>query len=381
MTSEDSNDGRGARPGALTAIPRAIAAVADYVPFARERMSGGAWAYLSGGAADEFTIAENEAAFRRLRLQNRVLASFVGAHTRLTLCGVPLDYPILLAPVALQKLAHPDGELASVLAASAMNALTIVSTESSVPLEDLAAQAQAPLWFQLYIQTDRGFTRALIERAAAAGYRALVVTVDAPVNGARNREQRAAFAPPPGVDAANLRGMPRQVPRIARAGETLFGSGLLDTAATWRDLAWLRAQTSLPVLVKGILSADDAREAVAHGVVGIVVSNHGGRTLDTLPATIDALPAIADAVAGRVPLVLDGGVRRGTDVLKALARGATAVAIGRPYVYALAAAGAQGVAHVLHILRTELEMAMALTGCRTLADVGPRVLWHGGADR
>lgn len=363
------------RPPPLHRIPPAIAAVEDYRPFARERLGEAAWAYFDGAAADETTAADNRAAFGRLRLAGRVLADLAGGDTALTLFGQTLAHPIVLAPVAYQTLAHPDGERASALAAAAMGGAMVVSTQAGLTLEEIAAATPAPLWFQLYIQTDRAFTRRLVGRAEAAGYRALVVTVDAPVSGVRNREQRAGFALPPGIEAVNLRGL--QAPPAAAAGRIAFGTPLLEQAPTWRDLDWLRSITTLPILAKGILCADDATRAIAHGVDGVIVSNHGGRTLDTLPATIDALPAVAAAVGGRVPLLLDGGIRRGTDVLKALALGASAVLIGRPYVYGLAAAGASGVAHVLQILRTELELAMALTGRRRLADVDATAIWRG----
>lgn len=360
----------------LTAIPRDIAAVNDYEGYARERMTPEAWAWLTGGAADELTLKDNSAAFQRLRLQGRVLRDLAGGDTRLTLFGDTFDYPILLAPVAYQKLAHPQGELAAVLGASAIKAGMIVSTQASVSLEAIADAAKTPLWFQLYIQEDRGFTRELVQRAEQAGYRALVVTLDAPVNGIRNREQREGFALPAGVEAVNLRGIQTREPHYARPGESpIFGSSLLASAPGWKDLEWLQSLTGLPVLVKGVLSAADALQAVEQGVQGIIVSNHGGRTLDGLPATIDALPAIARAVDGRVPVLLDGGIRRGSDILKARALGASAVLIGRPYVQALAAAGASGVAHVLHILRSELEVAMVLCGCKSLSAIDASVIW------
>ncbi len=361
----------------LQQIPPEIVAAADYEPFARERMSAQAWAYLCGGAADELTLRDNRDAFQRLRLQGRILADLAGGDTRVTLFGDTFDYPILLAPVAYQKLVHPEGELATALGASAVKAGMIVSTQSSVPLEDVARAARSPLWFQLYLQPDRDFTRELVRRAEAAGYRAIVVTADAPVSGVRNREQRAGFSLPAGVEAVNLRGMRATTPQAARAGESaVFGGPLLDGAPTWKDLDWLVSLTRLPVLVKGVMVPPDAVQATDRGAAGLIVSNHGGRTLDTQPATIDVLPDIARAVGGRVPLLLDGGVRRGTDVLKALALGATAVLAGRPYVYGLAAAGAVGVAHVMHILRSELEAAMALTGCRTLRSIDRSVIWR-----
>lgn len=360
----------------LQQIPADIAAVGDYQAYARERMSEQAWTYLAGGAADELTLQDNRQAFDRLRLRSRVLQDLRGGNTRLRLFGQDYEHPIFVAPVAYQKLAHADGELACVLGASALRAGMVVSTQASIELETIAAQAQTPLWFQLYIQPDRDFTAALVRRAEAAGYRALVLTVDAPVSGIRNREQRAGFALPTGIEAVNLRGMrPLAVSADPSASSLLLGGPLLNAAPTWADLAWLRAQTRLPILLKGILSAADAEQALAAGVDGLIVSNHGGRTLDGLPATIEALPEVAAAVQGRVPVLLDGGIRRGTDILKALALGADAVLVGRPCIFALAAAGAVGVAHVLQLLRAELEVAMALTGCADLASIGPQTIW------
>ena len=270
----------------------------------------------------------------------------------------------------------PDGERATVLAAGALKAGMVVSTQSSIPVEDLAREAAAPLWFQLYLQPEREHSLALLRRAEAAGCGAVVVTVDAPVNSPRNREQRAGFSLPPGVEAVHLRGMTGPPPQTAHAGgNALLGTPLLAAAPSWRDIEWLRGQTRLPLLLKGVLSPRDARRALEHGIDGLVVSNHGGRSLDSLPATLEALPAIAQAGRGEVPLLLDGGIRRGTDVLKALALGASAVMVGRPCLHGLATAGAVGVAHVLHILRVELEIAMALCGCRRLADIGPEVLF------
>ncbi|MFI8745461.1 alpha-hydroxy acid oxidase [Pseudomonas sp. NPDC077186] len=361
----------------LQQIPAEIAALADYERFARERLSEQAWAYLAGGAADELTLADNRAAFDRLRLRSRVLRDLSGGNTRLRLFGQDFDHPIFLAPVAYQQLAHPDGELASVLAAGAVGAGMLVSTQASVELETIAAAAQAPLWFQLYLQPDRDFTAALVRRAEAAGYQALVLTVDAPVSGVRNREQRAGFALPTGVEAVNLRGMrPLQAQPDPDARSLLLGGPLLAAAPTWADLAWLRGLTRLPILLKGIMSGADAEQALAAGMDGLIVSNHGGRSLDGLPATIEALPEVAAAVRKQVPLLLDGGIRRGSDVLKALALGADAVLVGRPYVFGLAAAGAVGVAHVLQMLRGELEVAMALTGCRDLAAIGGETIWR-----
>ena len=359
----------------LQQIPSSVVAVEDYEALARARLSPQVWAYIAGGAEDEWTLAENRAAFRRLLLRSRVLRDLRGGHTRLQLFGQTLASPILLAPVAYHRLAHPEGEVATALAASATQTLMVASTQGSVSLEEIARHSTAPLWFQLYIQHDREFTVDLVRRAEAAGYQALVVTADAPVNGLRNREKRSGTMLPSDVEAVNLRGMRRVPPQVAEiGGNILLGGALLASAPTWADLGWLKSQTSLPVVVKGIMTPEDAIEAIATGVDGIIVSNHGGRTLDMQPATITVLPEIADAVAGRVPLLLDGGIRRGSDVFKALALGADAALVGRPYMYGLAAAGMTGVAHVLQILRAELEMTMALTGCNSLAEIdGSRI--------
>ena len=261
----------------LDQIPPHVAALADYEPLARDRLSPGAWAYFSGGSGDEWTLRENIAAFARLPLRSRALRDMAGASTRISLFGMDLAAPILLAPIAYQKLAHPGGELASALAASALESVMTVSTQASTTIEEIAAHAQAPLWFQLYIQPDRDFTGALVERAERSGYRALVVTVDAPVNGLRNREQRAGFALPAGIEAVNLKGMRRLPPSPPEA--LLFGTALLAHIPLWRELHWLRSCTDLPILVKGIVDPADARQSIEAGMDGINVSNHGGRAL------------------------------------------------------------------------------------------------------
>ena len=243
----------------------------------------------------------------------------------------------------------------------------VLSTLASETLEQVAATAGPRRWLQLYVQPERAHTLDLVARAEAAGYEALVVTVDAPINGARDRERRAGFRLPPGIVAANLENY--LAPPPAATPSSMVFDHFMAVAPSWSDIDWLAAQTRLPVVLKGILHADDAELAIAHGAAGIVVSNHGGRTLDTLPATIEVLPGIADRVGGRVPVLMDGGIRRGTDVFKALASGASAVMVGRPVVYGLAVAGVRGAAHVLRLLRDEFEIAMALTGCATLADI------------
>ncbi|WP_423459345.1 alpha-hydroxy acid oxidase [Ottowia sp. VDI28] len=349
--------------------------LADYEALARERLDPGAWAYLYGGAADELTLRANTEGWQRLELWPRVLRALAGGHTQVQLAGRTLAHPILLAPVAHQQLAHPDGEAASALAAAAQGAGYVLSTQSSVPMETvsqavLGDPGRGPLWFQLYWQHDRGFNLSLAERARAAGYEALVLTADAPVSGARDRERRTGFSLPPGVASVHLRGLPSL--RHAEAGT--YCGGLPAHALRWEDIAWLQERTPLPVWIKGVLHPQDALQAQQLGVAGLIISNHGGRTLDTAPATARALPRIAEALEGKLPLIVDGGIRRGTDVLKAVALGASAVLLGRPVMHGLAVEGALGVARVIRILRDELEIAMALSGCRTLSDATPALL-------
>ncbi len=352
--------------------------LADYETLAQQILSPQTWAYLQSGAADQLTFVRNQQAFTDIRLCPRHLQNMQGGNTALDLFGTKLDYPILIAPVAYQKLAHPDGEQACALAASAMRAAMVVSTLSSTALEDIANTASSPLWFQLYLQTEQADSLALIQRAEEAGYRALVVTVDAALNGCRNAEQRAGFVLPDQISAVNLDG--RKLPAhglSVPAGASLFQNPTLAGLHDWSDIEWVVAHTRLPVLIKGILAPQDARRAIQAGAAGLIVSNHGGRVLDTVPASIEALPAVVEA-AGTTPVLLDGGIRRGTDVLKALALGARAVMLGRPIIHGLAANGPSGVAHVMHILRTEFEMAMVQCGCRSLSDIDASVLWPAG---
>ncbi len=355
----------------LSSIPRDIVAAVDYERHAREHVQDNAWEYLCGGAADEITLKENRRAFDSIRLAGRVLADVRGGSTRLNLLGREHAHPVFLAPIAYQRLFHEQGEVATALAADAMQACMAFSTLASVRLEDLPRMQQADLWFQLYFQATRDETASLLRRAEAAACTAILVTVDAPLAGIRNREQRAGFVLPAAVAAVNI----GQKNPAAPSESTVF-QGLMSAAPTWQDIAWLASSTSLPVIVKGILHPDDARRALDNGAAGIAVSNHGGRVLDSLPASLEALPAIADAVRGRVPLLLDGGVRRGSDVFKAIALGADAVMVGRPYIHALATAGALGVAHLLRTLCEELEIVMALSGCKTLEDISTDCLFR-----
>lgn len=356
-------------------IPSSIVSLDDYAEQMPAILSDAVNAYINGAGADGITRDANRTAWDAIALEGRVLADLREANTRLTLFGTPLDHPLILAPVAFHDLVHPQGEHATALGAAATGTVMTISTQSGRSLEEIAAQSQGMLWFQLYMQPRREDTLRLVRRAEDAGYRALVVTVDAPVNGLRNMEARAGFHLPPGLRAVNLDGMARPLVREEPGRAPTF-LGLMEAAPRWEDMTWLKRQTRLPVLLKGIMSAHDARRAIEAGADGVVVSNHGGRTLDTLPATAGALPRIAAEAAGRIPVLCDGGIRRGTDVLKALALGATAVLIGRPQIHALAFAGAAGVAHMLTLLRAELEVAMALTGRRTMADIDHSVIWR-----
>ena len=364
---------------ALQQVPPDVVSLGDHEALARQRLDDNAWAYFSGGAADEITLRANRSAWDALTLWPRVLRPLAGGHTRITLLGRTLAHPMLLAPVAFQRLAHNDGELAMAYAAAALGAGVVLSTQASVSLEAIAEavrpdRGRGPLWFQLYLQHDRGFTQALVQRAEAAGYEALVLTVDAPASGVRDRERRAGWRLPPDVRPVNLAGLPPPPRRELRTGQSALFDDLLHHAPTWDDLAWMQSMTRLPIVLKGVLHPADARQALSLGAAGLIVSNHGGRTLDTAPATASALPGVVQAVGGAVPVLVDGGIRRGTDVLKAMALGASAVLVGRPAVWGLANAGAAGVAHVLRLLRDELEVAMALTGCATLADATPALL-------
>jgi 4-hydroxymandelate oxidase len=366
-------------PPPLDRISPTIAALADYEPLARARLDDNAWAYLTGTAADGVTLEANRRAFDALTLVPRVLADVRGGNTAVELLGLRLAHPVLLAPVAFQKLFHPDGEAAAAMAAGATGTLMVASTQASVSLEQIAVAGDSqPQWFQLYMQPDRAATKALVERAEAANYRALVVTVDAPVSGIRNAEQRIGFRLPPGVSAVNLSHFPSTPLQVSADAHAVFDIAM-GSAPRWDDIAWLIAQTKLPVVLKGILSPEDALQAQAIGAAAIIVSNHGGRTLDTQVPAIEALPGIAVAIDGKLPILLDSGVRRGTDVLKALALGARAVLIGRPYIMGLAAAGPLGVAHVIRLLTDELAIAMALMGIRTLDQAGPHILFAGAS--
>jgi 4-hydroxymandelate oxidase len=343
----------------------------DFEAAAERRISHMVWEYYSG-VADEITLRWNREAYDRLRLRPRVLVDVSKIDTGTRLFGQELAHPILLAPAADHRMIHPDGEAATARGAGSTNTIFVLSSFTNTCVEDVARDASAPLWFQLYVQRDREFTRDIVQRAAAAGCRALCVTVDTPTFGARNRQARAKYELAPGLTRPHL---PRPGNRSSAAGSQVFPDWT-EPALTWRDIGWLRSIVNIPVLLKGVLNPDDAERAVQEGVAGIIVSNHGARNLDTVPATADALPCVTEKAAGRIPVLVDGGIRRGTDVVKALALGASAVLVARPYLYGLAVAGERGVQRVVEILRNELEMAMGLLGRPTIQGIDGSVLWR-----
>lgn len=343
--------------------------VADYEAIARGKLEPQVRDYYAGGAWDEVTLRCNRESFARYQLRPRMLVDVSKLDTQTTILGQKIAAPILIAPTAFHCLAHPEGEIATAKAAAAEETIFVLSTLSTKSIEEVASAVSAGIrWFQLYVHRDRGLTRSLVERAEAAGYQALCVTVDAPVLGIRERDRRNSFTLPKGFTLANLTGM--RIPEVE--GESalfLYVAQQFDPSLTWRDIEWLKSISRLPIVVKGILRGDDAVLALNHGASAIIVSNHGGRQLDCAIATIDAISEVAEAVDGRIQVLMDGGIRRGTDVLKALARGAKAVLIGRPVLWGLAANGEAGVQLILQLLRDELRSAMALCGCPTLKDI------------
>jgi 4-hydroxymandelate oxidase len=336
-----------------------ILSVADYERLAEERLEPGPWAYLAGGSGDEWTLHENRAAFARWTFRPRVLRDVADISTATTVLGTPVELPVVVAPVAYQQIYDPDGECATARGAAAAGAGMAVSTFSTRSHEEIAAAAPGLVqWCQLYVFQDRDVTREHLAGAAAAGCSAVVLTVDTPRLAQRERDLRVGFEIPSDLPLPYAR---------AAVGEAAHNPAdqfaLLDSSVSWRDLEWIAGEGQLPVVLKGVVTAEDAELAVEHGAAAVVVSNHGGRQLDGAPPTLDTLPEVADAVAGRIEVYLDGGIRRGTDVAKALALGARAVLAGRAPVFGLAVAGEDGVRHVLELLREELRLALCLLGC------------------
>lgn len=324
-------------------------------------------AHLDGGSGLDRTAAENLAAFGKVGIVPRVLRAVSEGDTNCTLAGELRPHPIMLAPLGSQALYHPHAEMASAAAAAATQTCFIASTMSSITLEEVAQAAGPDRWFQLYFQPDRAVTLDLVRRAEAAGYRAIVVTVDTPIQLPSYRAQAAGFTPQ--VEMANLRNYPAPAARQLTAGQSMILHGMMHSAPDFDDINWLAGETSLPIWIKGVMHPGDAAELFARGAAGIIVSNHGGRSLDGVPSTLSRVAGIRAAVGDSAPVLLDGGVRSGSDLFKAIASGADAVLVGRLQAYALAVAGALGVGHMIKLLREELEACMVLSGCATLSDV------------
>jgi len=349
----------------------------DLEPLAHEKLPAPLFDFIAGGAEDEVTLRANRAAFEAIEFRPRVLVDVTNIDTTTSVLGQALPFPVMLAPVAMHMLAHPEGEKATARAAKSAGAVMILSTMSSITIEDVAAAADGPKWFQLYCYSEKGVTERLVNRAENAGFSALCLTVDVPRLGRRERDLRHVLQFPDDVLPRNfLQEIDMSSIPLQSQGSAIsaYAASLMDQSLTWDILPWLRSITSMPIIVKGILTPEDAVLAVEHGAAAIVVSNHGGRQLDSSPATARVLPEIVDAVGGRLDVIVDGGVRRGTDVLKALALGAKAVLIGRPYIWGLAVNGEAGVSHVLSLLRTEFEWAMALCGVTSVDQITRRLV-------
>ena len=373
-----SHENKGQPAGGLDLA--AIRSLHEFEQISKTRLSAMAYEYLAAGVADEITLHENRSALDRIRLLPRTLVDVSHIDTGVTLFGRRHPSPLLLAPCAYQKLFHPDGELEVVRGANGAGATFIAPCFATVTLEETALASTQPLWFQLYVNPDRGFTRELVQRAEAADYEALVVTLDVPVNGPRDRELRAGFSLPKGLSRANLLSLGADLASAPhRPGGRNIYSVVRAPNVTLKDIEWLKSVTRMPVIVKGVLHPEVAEQALRHGADAIYVSNHGGRSMDSVPASIDALPQIVRRVGGAKPVLFDGGVRRGSDVFKALALGADAVGVGRPFLHGLAVAGAAGVARVVEILWAELEMNMGLAGVTSLDEIDESFIWSSAA--
>lgn len=340
--------------------------LSDIEKIAKGKLSHMAYEFIDSGAADENTVRWNREVLDKIKINPRVLTDVTKVHTKISLFGTEMSHPILIAPSAYHKIIHPEGEVATAKGASAAEAVYVVSIHTTTPLEEIIKVSTQPLWFQLYVQDDRVFTKDLVQKVIAMGCKALCVTVDTPLTGTRDRQVRSKFKLPDEMYVPYMHDR-----NMVKAGKIPQAKKPL----TWQDMEWLKSISTIPLVLKGILNPLDADQAVKTGADGIIVSNHGGRNLDTLPATAEVLPMIADTVAGRIPVLMDGGIRRGTDVLKAIAMGANAVLVGRPVCYGLGAGGAAGVTKVLNILQTEFEVAMTLSGKSTIAGIDRKVIF------
>lgn len=356
--------------------PGSFITLSDFEAAAREKLPPTIWDYFSGGAQDEITLRENRAAYDRIPLHYRVMRGVSDRDLTTTVLGQTISFPVLVPPMAFQGLAHDDAETAMARAAGKLQTIMALSMLATTAVEDVVEAASAPVWMQLYLEKDRAAVRDLVRRAERAGCKALVLTVDSPLFGRQERNLRNRFELPRNLLVRNL--LPRRLERLPRSWSNINQHSFedhLDPSLTWRDVAWLCSITRLPVLVKGVIRPDDAVLAVEHGAKGVIVSNHGGRQLDTSPATISVLANVAAAVGKQCEVLVDGGIRRGTDVVKAIALGAKAVLVGRPLLWGLASNGQAGVEQTLEILRTEFDSALALCGCRSVAEISPDLVY------
>jgi isopentenyl diphosphate isomerase/L-lactate dehydrogenase-like FMN-dependent dehydrogenase len=359
-------------------IPQDLVSVSDYSEYAKQHIPYDIYEYIAGGGADQLTLHRNRDALDKIQLLPKMLTDCTQGSTVLNFMGELLRHPIILAPVAFHKLVHPQGEMATADAASLLETTMVVSTLSSHTLEDVAQKLETGKWFQLYFQQSKEFTLSLVKRAELAGYSKLMITIDASLHGIRNRAQRAGFVLPVNVQAVNLKDRPDLPRKVLTPEQSVVFQGMMTEAPTWEDIEWLQQHTKLEIILKGIMHPADALKAKKIGVAGIVVSNHGGRTLDCIPSAIELLPQIRKTVGPDFPIIVDGAIERGTDIYKAIALGANTVMVGRPQLYALAVAGPVGVAHMLRVLREELEVTMAMMGTPRITDITPETLYAQG---
>eukprot|EP00249_Psilotum_nudum_P018320 c26747_g1_i1 orf=584-1738(+) len=354
----------------VTGVKSDVVNVNEYEVLAKKKLPKMAFDFYAGGAEDEWTLKQNKAAFKSIRLRPRILVDVSNVDLSTTVLGFPISMPILIAPTAMHKLADPEGELATARAATAEQTIMILSYSSTCSIEEVAATSDSVRFFQLYMYKQRIIAEHIIRRAEKAGYKAIVLTCDTPVIGRREADIKNRFSLPLHLTIKNFDGLVPLHNDVSR-GSALeaFAAAVMDRSLNWKDIKWMQSITNLPIFLKGVLTGEDAALAVEAGVAGIIVSNHGGRQLDYSSPSIIVLEEIVSAVCGRIPVLLDGGIRRGTDIFKALALGASAVLIGRPILFGLAVDGEMGVKNVLQMLRNELELTMALAGCCSLKDI------------
>ncbi|KAJ7517916.1 hypothetical protein O6H91_21G045800 [Diphasiastrum complanatum] len=344
--------------------------VSEYEALAKQKLPKMVFDYYASGAEDQWTLKENRNAFERIRFRPRILVDVSNVDLSTTVLGFKISMPIMIAPTAMQKMAHPEGELATARAASAAGTIMTLSSWATSSVEEVAATGPGVRFFQLYVYKDRNIVSQLVRRAERAGFKAIALTVDTPRLGRREADIKNRFALPPHLTLKNFEGLDLgKMEKTSDSGLASYVAGQIDRSFSWKDIRWLQTITKLPILVKGVLTAEDAKISVEVGAAGVIVSNHGARQLDYVPATIDALEEVVTAVRGRIPVFLDGGVRRGTDALKAMALGASGIFIGRPVVYGLATDGEAGVRNVLQLLRDEFELAMSLAGCTKVSEI------------